>query len=255
MSEFLQLKLSLKHTDPAVIRVVEVPADFSVYELHLVLQVSLGWNDREPFEMVRAKLTVGVEPSYAGAGIVHDGHAYRHADEVDANTLFQFVGQRVAYTYDFSRLWEFELTLLERIERTGELPICREVKEAAPFEDADDLDTYYGILIAYADPDQQLHDLAVSLLGEEFDLKGPDPEEVTEHLALLFTDEVEPHGTDQENADADYGWWDPSKYDDKMRLRVLQDDIERQLPPDLGQLNTGDKQQALLDILRGKQGA
>lgn len=254
MAEFLRLKLSLKHADPPVLRVLDVPADYSVYELHLVLQVSLGWNDREPFEMVRSKLTVGVEPSYAGAGIVHDGHSYRHADEVEVNELFKMVGQRVSYTYDFSRLWEFDLTFVERLERDGELPICLEVQEAAPFEEADDLETHYGILIAYADPSMQLHDLAVTLLGADFDPAGPTPEEVTEHLGLLFSDEIEPHGTDQDDSDADYGWWDPSKYDDKMRLQVLQDDIQRQLPPDLGSLNSGEKQQTLLDILRGKRG-
>ncbi|MFK8055216.1 MAG: hypothetical protein AB8F78_03760 [Saprospiraceae bacterium] len=253
MAEFLRVQLSLKRADPSIIRVLEVPADYSAYELHLALQVSLGWNDREPFEMVRSKLTVGVEPSYAGAGIVHDGHAYRHADELEASDLFQFVGQQVAYTYDFSRLWEFDLKLIARVDQEGELPICTLIKEAAPIEDADDLDTYYGILIAYSDLDSVLHDLAVQLLGDDFDFNGPSPEEVTEHLGLLFSDEVEPHGTGQDGDDADFGWWDPSKYDDKMRLQVLQDDISRQLPPDLGSLETGEKQQALLDILRGKQ--
>jgi len=250
VAEFLNLQLSLKHADPAIVRVLEVPSDYSAYELHLALQVSLGWNDREPFEMVRSKLTVGVEPSYAGAGLVHDGHVYRHADEVEAKDLFKAIGQQLSYTYDFSRLWEFDLKLLGRIEKEGELPICTAVREAAPIEDADDLDTYYGMLIAYADPDSLLHDLAVQLLGEDFEFGGPSPEEVTEHLELLFADEVEPHGTDQD--EADFGWWDPSKYDDKMRLQVLQDDISRQLPPDLGSLDTGEKQQTLLDILRGK---
>ena len=253
MNQFLRLKLSLKHSDPAIVRILDVPADYSVYELHLALQVSLGWNDREPFEMVRSKLTVGVEPSYAGNGIVHDGHAYRHADELVGSELFQTVGQTVVYTYDFSRLWEFELTLNERIELEGELPICLEVHEAAPLEDVDDLDTHYGLLIAYADPSQELHDLAVEILGEDFDAYGPSHDQITEHLITLFGDEIEPHGTDQEEADADYGWWDPSKYDDKMRLRVLQDDIQRQLPPDLNTFETAEKQKALLDILRGKQ--
>ncbi len=253
MAQFLKLKLSLKHADPAIVRVLDIPDDFSVYELHLALQVSLGWNDLEPFEMVRSKLTVGVEPSYAGQGIIHDGHAYRHADDLEAKELFQMVGQRISYTYDFSRLWEFDLTLLERIEREGELPSCLDAQEAAPFEDSDDLDTYYGMLIAYADSSLALHDLAVNLLGDDFEATPPSPKEITEHLEILFSDEVEPHGTDQDASDAeDYGWWDPSKYDDGMRLRVLQDDIERQLPHDLGGLNTSDKQKTLLDILRGK---
>lgn len=252
MPTHLRIRLQLRKSEPPITRVLEIPADYSAYEFHLALQVSLGWNDREPFEIVRPGLTVGIEPSYAGEGITHEEHRYRHADEVEARELFATVGQTINYTYDFSRLWEFHVTLLELVERDSELPTCTEVFEAAPIEDADDLDAFYGMLIAYRDPSIHLHDLAKELLGEDFDEHGPHADDVTAHLAELFGEEVEPNGTEAE--DDDWGWWDPSKYDDKMRLRVKQEEIQQELPRGLRQLDAGAKHAELLRVLRGGRG-
>ena len=253
VSTHLHIRITLRHSEPEIIRELEVPADYSVYELHLALQVSLGWNDLEAFEFVRTKLTVGVESAYAGAGLVHDGHTYRHADEVLAGELLPRVGQQATYTYDFSRLWEFRLQLLGRVERDHGLPVCTRVEEAAPIEDADNLEAFYGMLIAAADPRQQLHELALQFLGDDFNVSGPTPAEVSEALALLFGEEVEPHGVEDDQSDADWGWWDPSKYDDRMRLRVKQQEITDSLPEDLDTLNPQDKHAALLKVLRGTQ--
>ena len=238
-------------TEPAVTRTLEVPVDFSAYELHLALQVSLGYNDYESFEFVRPGLTVGVEPLYAGAGITHEGHHYRHADEVEAGELWSRVGQTLDYTYDFGRLWGFKLTLLDRVARDAELPSCTAAENAAPPEDVDSLDAYYGLLIAAADETLALHDLAVQILGEGFDASGPDPSTITDHLAQLFGEEVEPHGTEADDAD-EFDWWDPTRYDESMRIRVKRQEIDAQLPPSLDGLPAGEKQAALLRVLRAK---
>ena len=249
MPTHLHLRLALKHADPAVVRELEMPADYSCYELHLALQVSLGWNDREDFELVRRGLTVGTEGSYAGAGLTHDGHRYRHADEVEARELFGVAGQTVTYTYDFARLWGFDLTLLATAERETELPRCTRVEGLAPLEDADDLETWYGLLLAYADPAIALHDAAVQILGEDFAGEPPSAAVVTEHLEELFAEEVEPVGSSDD--DDDWGWWDPSKYDDRMRLRVKQQEIDEELPADLSERAPRERYAELLRVLRG----
>ena len=71
MPTHLHIRLSLRNSNPLIVRELEIPEDYSAYEFHLALQVRLGWNDLEPFDMVRQNLTVGVEPSYAGEGIQH----------------------------------------------------------------------------------------------------------------------------------------------------------------------------------------
>ena len=237
----------MRAIEPPVVRVLEVPTDFSAYELHLALQVALGYNDYEPFEFVRPGLTVGVEPAYAGTGLTHQGHRYRHADEVEAGHLWRAVGQALDYTYDFARLWGYTITLLSRRESDAELPRCLESAGAAPPEDVDSLEAYYGLLVAFADPALELHGLAVEILGADFDPRGPSAGEVTDELAGLFAAEVEPHGTE---VDDDYDWWDPSKYDEAMRIRVKREEIDRALPASLDGLAAAEKQSALLRALR-----
>ena len=249
LTDFLRIRLTMTGTEPPVTRTLEIPADYSAYELHLALQVSLRYNDHEPFEFARAGLTVGVEPAYAGEGITHHGHRYRHADEVEAGELWAAVGQALNYTYDFSRLWGFKLVLLERVAREGELPVCREAAEGAPPEEVDGLAAYYGLLIAYGDPAIGLHDLAVEILGEGFDARGPGAEEITDDLAQLFGADVEPHGTDAD--DDEFGWWDPSTYDEAMRIRVKRREVDERLPSTLDGLGAGEKQAQLLRALRG----
>ena len=233
--------------EPAVVRVLEVPADYSVYELHLAIQVALGYNDYEPFEFVRPGLTVGVEAAYAGAGITHEGHRYRHADELEAGQLWRAVGQPLDYTYDFARLWGFKVTLQRRDESEAMLPRCVVSEGAAPPEDVDSLEAYYGLLIAFADPALDLHELAVQILGEDYDPSGSTAEEITERLADLFAEEIEPHGAEPDDA---YDWWDPSKYDEAMRLRVKRQEIDRSLPESLDGLGAEEKHTALLRALR-----
>lgn len=247
-TDVLRIRLEMNGTEPPVTRVLELPADYSAYEFHLTLQVALGYNDYEPFEFVRPGLTVGVEAAYAGAGITHEGHRYRHADEVEASELWTAAGQTLDYTYDFARLWGFKLTLLLRAPGDREVPYCLESREAAPPEDVDSLAAYYGLLIAYNDPSIELHDLAVQILGEDFDQAGPTTETISEHLTALFAEEVEPHGVE---TDEGFDWWDPSRYDEAMRIRVKRQEIDGQLPASLEGLKAAEKQAALLRVLRG----
>ena len=249
-TDFLRIRLAMTGTEPLVTRTLEVPADYSAYELHLALQVSLRYNDYEPFEFVRTGLTVGVEPAYAGEGLTHDGHRYRHADEVVAGDLWAAVGQALDYTYDFSRLWGFKVVLLERVARGGEVPVCTQAAESAPPEDLDSLAAYYGLLIAYGDASTELHELAVQILGADFDARGPGAEGITDDLAQLFGEEVEPHGTASDDDD-EFPWWDPSKYDEAMRIRASRREVEERLPGTLDGLRAGEKQAELLRALRG----
>ena len=251
VAELLTLRMTLRESDPEVVRVVEVPADYSCYELHLVLQVAMGWTDSAGFELVRDGLTVGVEASYAGDGLTHGDHRYRHADEVEAGELFGAGTRRVSYTYDFERLWQCRVALVARRASEDELPACTEAFEAAPPESVDDLDTFYGLLLAAREPGHPLHDLARQALGEDFDALGPHADDITAYLHELFGEPVEPHGNKPDESDDDWGWWDPSKYDDKMRLRVRQEEIEQELPRRVEGRTAGERSAALLSALRG----
>jgi hypothetical protein len=45
MSKILELEITLKGSTPKIWRRVLVPADFNFYELHYVIQFSMGWTN------------------------------------------------------------------------------------------------------------------------------------------------------------------------------------------------------------------
>ncbi len=255
MPQLFHVLFTLKGLSTPVTRELAIPEDYTLYEVHLCLQVALGWNDMASFEFVRTGLTVGIEPSFAGAGITHDGHRYRHADEVTLRQLIGQVGHTATYTYDFSRLWGGELRLVEKLDAEGELPECLGLTGIAPPETLEQKEALELLVEAARDPRHDLHALAVSELGEDFGLELPAAEEITDALQELFGEEIAPYSDGDEDDDDgdDYGWWDPSKYDDKMRLRVLKEEVSEGL---FGQVRGGtpaERRSSLLDALRGKR--
>ena len=247
------LRLSLTGLPVDVVRELTVPSDYSVYELHLCLQVALGWQDSAGFEFVRRGLTVGTEPAFAGEGITHDGHRYRHADEITLRQLIGQVGHEATYTYDFSRLWGARVRVLDKdAGEERELPACTRVDGPSPPETLEHKEAFGLLLDASVDERHELHAVAVAELGDDFSVVPPPAELVTEALEELFGDEVAPlaDGAEDVNED-DWGWWDPSKYDDKMRLRVLRDELDQSLRGEVAGASAEERRTALLRTLRG----
>ena len=50
MSEIARLSVEIDDVTPRVVRVVEVPADIRLDDLHFVLQIAIGWQNGHPFE-------------------------------------------------------------------------------------------------------------------------------------------------------------------------------------------------------------
>lgn len=255
MGKLFHVRCTLKDLPIAVVRELLIPEDYSLYEVHLCIQVALGWDDMASFEFVRSGLTVGVEPSFAGEGITHDGHRYRHADEITLRQLIGQVGHRATYTYDFERLWGAELRLLAKTEQESELPGATGADGLAPPEALAHKGSFGLLLDAFADPTHELHAVALAQLGEDFEMTVPETEEITEALLDLFADAIDPltASQDDEDGDDDWGWWDPSKYDDKMRLRVLQEELGETLFGRVSGGSASERQSSLLDALRGKR--
>src|ERR1700733_5510482 len=50
MSGIARLSVEIDDVTPRVMRVVEVPADIRLDDLHFVLQIAIGWQNGHPFE-------------------------------------------------------------------------------------------------------------------------------------------------------------------------------------------------------------
>ena len=49
-SEIARLSVEIDDVTPRVLRIVEVPADIRLDDLHFVLQIAIGWQNGHPFE-------------------------------------------------------------------------------------------------------------------------------------------------------------------------------------------------------------
>src|SRR5690606_5817839 len=105
-----QLKVSLKDVKPAVWRRVVVPADFTLFQLHEVIQVVMGWQDchLHDFTIQRRRYAVP-DPG--------DFDAHETADERKAR-LRQVVAPRskFVYQYDFGDCWDHVVVVEDALD-------------------------------------------------------------------------------------------------------------------------------------------
>ncbi len=129
----LTFRIVLLKVSPLVARLVSVPDDLSLEELHEVLQLTLGWRC-EPFYSFR----------------IH-GQEISRRRHLRSRLLREFQLRRrekFLYTYDFLDLWEWEIRLLD-IEPGSEddsRPRCLAGRAATPPEECGGPRGYMQIL-------------------------------------------------------------------------------------------------------------
>lgn len=96
-----RLRVTLREAVPTVVRVVDVPADATLAELHSVLQVALGWADSHLHRF---------EADGAAYGIPDPDDPTPVADETDVQ--LRGLPSKFAYHYDFGDGWEHDVEVL-----------------------------------------------------------------------------------------------------------------------------------------------
>lgn len=173
----LQLHVALVGAFPPVWRRIEVASDLGLDELHEVLQVVYGWEDRHLYRISTGPEhdpgTTFVGPKQLGE--VDEEDATLPSVDVRVDELLAEVGERRWYQYDLGDNWWLVLEV-EALEEGGPPPGRARLLEgagAAPPEDCGGLDGYRW-MIAAADPTH------------------PDHAEAREELSQRWGQELEP---------------------------------------------------------------
>ena len=166
-----QIKVTLRGSRPSIWRRFLVHSDVTLYKLHHILQVVMGWTGSH-LHQYRIKNTYYGEPN--------DEFGMRRVNEkkVRLNELLRKPKDRLVYEYDFGDSWEHDL-VLEGVEiaKVGEkYPIVLKGKGACPPEDVGGIYGYYDFLEAIKDPSHPEHKDYVEW-GEDFD---PDEFDINE---------------------------------------------------------------------------
>lgn len=171
-----QFKISLKNSKPPIWRRIQVPENYSFWDLHIAIQDAMGWEDCHLHEFIfpyfRAPMSVRIG--------LPEGNEHLHGTKVMINEYFKQEKDKADYWYDFGDDW-FHLVELEKIlprDPKQEYPVCLAGKMACPPEDCGGIGGYYALLEVIKDPKHPDYEDILDWLGDDYDPSDFDPREV-----------------------------------------------------------------------------
>jgi hypothetical protein len=169
----MQFKVTLDGIKPPIWRRIQVPCDYSFWDLHVAIQDAMGWLDchlhqfivRDP--LILNSLTIGIpsDDDFDGLPAVIPGW------EVPIAALFTLVNRKARYEYDFGDSWHHAV-VLEKVlplEKGVKLPICLGGRRACPPEDCGGVRSYHELLEILADPAREEHSETSDWVGGSYD--------------------------------------------------------------------------------------
>lgn len=159
-----QFKVTLNGSNPPIWRRIQVRSDATLYNLHQILQVVMGWSDYHLHQFVIGKIYYGTpDPGF--------GFEIKDEKKVKLNQVISEEKERFLYEYDFGDSWE-HVILLEKIlplDQRVAYPICLSGRRACPPEDCGGIWGYYNFLEAIQNPNHPEHDDMLEWIGGSFD--------------------------------------------------------------------------------------
>lgn len=207
-----ELKVTLDDVRPPVWRTFRIPASASLFDLHCVLQVVMGWGNGHLHEFTQGKKRYMLpDPD----GMAEDMGALDEEDFVVADLLRRPM-QKLTYGYDFGDGWEHTVTLVAT-HQDGEDLACLAGSGTCPPEDCGGPVGYAHFLDVIADKRHPEHRDMKEWIGDLIeDYRDPtvcpidrindDLADGLEEVVASFIDENEGEFPDEDDEE-----WDPEE--------------------------------------------
>lgn len=161
-----QLKITLNDIRPRIWRRILVPGEFTLLQLHDVLQVVMGWTNSHLHQFTISGEDYGYpeDDIFGELGIKDETHC-------KINNMIPKEGFRFSYTYDFGDNWQHTVTVEKFLPANKGIryPTCLKGKRACPPEDVGGHWGYGTFLEAVNDPTHPEHEEYLTWIGEKFD--------------------------------------------------------------------------------------
>ncbi len=180
-SSIYQLKITLHDSHPPIWRRVLVPGNFSLYKLHQVIQISMGWTDTHMHHFI-----VGGE--FYSIPSAEDFMPVKDERRVTLEKIAPSLKRKFDYEYDFGDSWRHSVVVEKILPPVpGETyPRCIKGKRACPPEDVGGIWGYETFLEAIQDPGHEEHASFVAWSGGEFDPESVNLDEINAILAQVI---------------------------------------------------------------------
>lgn len=151
-SRVYRLKVILRGSRPSIWRRVEIDADVTLFRLHEVLQVVMGWTDSHLHQFRRGS-------TYYGQSDPEFGMHRENERRIRLREVLRKPKDRMIYEYDFGDGWEHDILLEASDAVPGGPPPVRVLagKGACPPEDVGGVGGYDRFLEAIRDPKHPEH--------------------------------------------------------------------------------------------------
>lgn len=166
----LRLKIQMKDvTKPPMWREVVIPADFDFIHLHQVIQIVTGLENCHLWQFQRKAydhgLQIGIPPE-GPEGMGLDDYTH-DAGLTPVTGFLAKKGDKLEYVYDFGDDWIFTVSVLEVMDRVGEVAECMKWKcDFQPLEDCGGVGTYLMLRDVFSAPDKLSAKMKKEFAGE-----------------------------------------------------------------------------------------
>ena len=184
MSDVVRLKVTLRDTNPAIWRRVEVARPITLKDLHAIIQAAMGWENYHLYQFYIGRQTIN------GPGFDDPGSfAPRNisAVRVSLDDLINSNVKRFRYLYDMGDSWEHELRIekLLTADPAAIYPTFIDGAGRCPPEDVGGLPGFYNFLEAIEDPAHPDHQESADWYGGPFDPNLMDEAKIKKRLIRL----------------------------------------------------------------------
>ncbi len=159
-----QLNVTLKYMQPPIWRKLQILSTDTLEDLHIALQIVMGWTDSHLHEFSNGKVRYGVPDEEFPSDI---------KDELDfrLDQVLKKANDKLNYVYDFGDGWEHEVVLEKILPFVPDavLPLCLAGERACPMEDVGGPPGYEQFLEAISDPSHPDHEDLLEWSGGDFD--------------------------------------------------------------------------------------
>ena len=157
------IEVALARVEPKVWRRLSIPADYSLAQVHRILQIAMCWGD-DHLHVFNVGENEYSDPAF-DLGETEDEGGLTLAGAFSKST------KHVRYVYDFGDDWVHDLKLLERKSVTGEdlRPQCIAGARACPPEDIGGPGGYARFLKVISDPTHEEYEEMLEWAGGPFD--------------------------------------------------------------------------------------
>lgn len=179
-SSIYQFKITLHGSRPPIWRRVLVPGNFSLYKLHQVIQIAMGWTDSHLHQFI-------VDSEYFSIPSSEDYEPVKDERRVTLEKIAPSLKRKFLYEYDFGDGWMHQV-IVEKIlipDPGEKYPRCIKGKRACPPEDVGGVWGYETFLEAIQDAGHEEHESYVEWIGGGFDPEALNLAEINDALSRV----------------------------------------------------------------------